>query len=335
MEREGVLYRGSDNLKSMNEHKSTAPDFFLNLGVVVTLYTVVISFLNLSFDIINKLFPETLGYYSSDYYSSGVRMSIACLIIIFPLFVWLSHIVTKAMKVDPSRRETSVRRWLVYITLFLSAATIVTDLVILLNTFLEGEISTRFILKVVAVLIVGGIVFWHYLSEVRGTGSEKKYVVTLYGSSALVLALVVYAFTVFGSPATIRKQRMDDTRVQNLQAIQYQILNYWQLKGALPVKLADLNDSMSDFTVPVDPVTNQEYGYATKGKLGFSLCAQFSINNSEEDGKVQYNNGYAYPGKAFGVGGDVWQHTMGKSCFDRTIDPDLYPATKAVPVRGF
>ncbi len=297
----------------MNPHKSSVPDFFLNLGVVVTLYVVVVSFLSLAFDIVNKLFPDNLAYY--DYYSSGVRMAIATLIIVFPLFVWLSSIVTKALTADPSRRELGVRRWLVYITLFLSSATIVTDLVVLLNTFLNGEITTRFILKVVAVLVVGGIVFWHYLSEARGTSSVKKYQVAVYGSSVLVVALVVYAFAVFGSPATIRKQRADETRVSNLQSIQYEVLNRWQQKGAVPEKLTELVDSLSGFTIPVDPETAKDYVYTKTGKFSFKLCADFNLETSAATS--QYTT--------FGLKGTEWNHAAGTSCFDRTIDPELYP----------
>lgn len=290
--------------------------------------------MNLAFDIINKLFPENVVYggYYSDPYSSGVRLSIACLIIVFPLFIWLSNVVTKAMETDPARREVGVRRWLVYITLFLSSATIVTDLVILLNTFLEGEISTRFILKIVAVLVVGGLVFWHYLSEVRGTASKKKYNIAMYGSSLLVLVLVVYAFAVFGSPATVRKIRTDDTRVQNLQSIQYQIIDYRQRKGSLPEKLSDLNDSLSSFTIPVDPETNTEYTYKTKGHLSFTLCADFSLETPKG---AQVNTSYQYDAR--GVSDNSWKHTSGTFCFDRTIDPQLYPVNsidKSVNMQG-
>jgi len=307
----------------MNEHKSTAPDFFLNLGVVVTLYAVVISFLNLTFDIVNKLFPENAAYGYYDTYSSGVRLSIACLIIIFPLFLWLSRTITKAIQEDPSRREVGVRRWLVYITLFLSASTVVTDLVILLNTFLNGEISTRFILKVLAVLVVGGLVFWHYLSEVRGTSSAQKYIITMYGSSFCIVALIVYAFVVFGSPATIRKLRTDDIRIQHLQSIQYQILNYREQKGVLPSKLSDLNDSLSGFSVPVDPETGAEYVFSTKGPLSFKLCADFSLETPSGS-----NTDTSYEYTMRGIQGGSWKHTSGDSCFDRTIDPELYPILK-------
>lgn len=309
----------------MTQQKSTAPEFFLNLGVVVTLYSVAASFLGLVFSIINKVFPDTLDYYS-DPYSTGVRLSMATLIIVFPLFVWLSQSVTKFMSHDPASRERPVRRWMVYITLFFSSVMIVTDLVVLLNTFLAGEISTRFSLKVLAVLVVGGLVFWHYLGEARGTSSTKKYKITLYTSTTLVLVSVISAFFVFGSPQTIRKIRADDTRVEHLRSIQYQILNYWQQKGVVPEKLSELNDSLSYFSIPFDPETGAEYGYQKIGKMSFKLCGVFNLKNVSDRSKQ--NPGYAYPTDVIGVQGNVWNHSSGEVCFERTIDPDIYPVNK-------
>ncbi len=225
---------------------------------------------------------------------------------------------------------------MVYITLFLSSVMLVIDIVTLLNTFLAGEISIRFLLKALSVLVVGGIVFWHYLSEVRGTSSPVKFKATIYGSSVLVAALVISSFAVFGSPATMRKLRADDTRVQNLSSIQYQVLNYWQLKEELPAQLSDLNNSISGYMVPVDPETDQPYAYSAEGTLSFKLCADFSLASVDTRGEGPYGRDYsmAYPVGGFGMMGENWKHEAGTACFVRTIDPEMYPPIKD-PVRMF
>jgi hypothetical protein len=317
----------------MTNHKGTAQDFFLNLGVVVTLYTVVISFLSLVFDVINKLFPDALAY-SYDIYSSGTRIAMASLIIVFPLFVWLSRVVTKIMNDDSLRRDVPVRRWLVYITLFLSSAVLIVDLVALLNTFLNGEITTRFILKVIAVLVVAGIVFWHYLSEIKGKASDIKYKIAVYGSSILVLALLVGSFIVFGSPATMRKLRTDETRLNNLSSIQGQIIYFWQQKGRLPEKLTDLIDPLSGFVVPLDPETNKSYTYTKTATLSFKLCSDFSLDSSESATDTNRNYMYAYPMMGKTAEGNSWKHGIGNTCFDRTIDPEFYPVNVKNPLQG-
>lgn len=309
----------------MNQHKTTAQDFFLNVGVMATLYVTVVSFLSLFFNIINKLFPDSLAYYY-DSYSSGSRFAIASLIIVFPLFLWLSRIVTKIITKDPERREMGVRKWLIYVTLFLASAALVVDLITLLNYFLSGEITTRFVLKVISVLVIAGLVFWHYLSEVRGTHSEVKYRAIFWTSVVLVLALLITAFSVFGSPANTRRARADETRVYNLQSVQSEVINYWQQKGRLPAEFADLKDSLSNFDLPKDPESDESYVYEKTGAKSFKLCATFNLSSKPKDTKSPSTRMYGFEGLAT----ENWQHGAGLHCFDRLIDAEFYPV-KTVP----
>jgi hypothetical protein len=303
----------------MNQHKTTAQDFFLNVGVMVTLYVSVVSFLSLFFSVINKLFPDSLSY-SYDPYSSGVRLAMASLIIVFPLFLWLSRTVTTLIRKETERRESAVRKWLVYITLFFASMALVIDLVTLLNYFLSGEITTRFILKVLAVLVIAGLVFWHYLSEVRGTASEAKYQAVFWISIVFVVALLIWAFSIFGSPNDTRKLRVDNQRVSDLQSIQWQIVNYWQQKGKLPAGITDLNDSLSSFSVPVDPESSAFYRYEKTGSKSFKLCANFHFAN-----KITEARSIMLAQKSDMTFVENWQHGAGEYCFDRNIDEDLYP----------
>ncbi len=316
----------------MKDQKTVGQDFFLNLGITVTLYASIISFLSLVFSIINKSFPDVLAsnYYYGDPYSGGVRTAMAALIVVFPLFLWLSRIVTKAIQQDPARREFVVRRWLVYITIFLASGALVVDLITLLTTFLSGEISTRFILKVISVLVVAGVVFWYYLAEARNQAMGSRYKIIAIVSSVLVVASIVTAFAVFGSPMMVRKLRADNMRVSHLQSIQWQIINHWQQKGALPETLSAAQDPLSSYLELNDPETGKPYVYEPTGKLSFKLCADFLMESQENDpkygaytvGGMDYAVSARYPGD---VTNNTWKHAAGNVCFDRTIDPDYYP----------
>ena len=82
--------------------KMTPKFFFLSLGVIVSLITVVASFLTLAFDVLDKKFPDALnavyqyGYASYNY--DAIRSSIATLIIVFPVFLLLSYLWSKTVK---------------------------------------------------------------------------------------------------------------------------------------------------------------------------------------------------------------------------------------------
>ncbi|HEY4498667.1 MAG TPA: DUF5671 domain-containing protein [Candidatus Paceibacterota bacterium] len=305
--------------------KVTPKDFFLHLGSAVGLYVSAISLINLLFSIIAYAFPDNLDYYV-DPYSSAVRWGIAILIIFFPIFVWITSIVNKGLSINPAQRGIWIRRWLAYLTLFIAGITVAVDLVVLVNTFLGGEITTRFFLKVLTVLVVAGGVFWYYLSDLRRDSGKQAISGKTFaiGATVLILLSLVAGFLVMGSPATARKMKFDERRVSDLQNVQWQLVNYWQLKQSLPTSLEGLTDPIAGFIAPVDPETGTAYEYSKSGTMSFSLCVTFSLPSSD-NGRNAY---IAKPAGPYAESNENWQHKEGRQCFERTIDPTLYPPRK-------
>ena len=62
------------------------------------------------------------------------------------------------------------------------------------------------------------------------------------GGWSLVIAAVVFGFSVFGSPATQRALRFDAERVNDLQIIQSYIIGDWQAKTSHRHPWMPLND---------------------------------------------------------------------------------------------
>ncbi len=304
------------------KQKTSPKDFFLHLGALVTMYISIWAILSLLFEVINYSFPDAVAMYS-DPYSTAMRLAIASLIIIFPIFVTLSWLIVKDIKLSPDKKDLGIKKWLGYFTLFIAGLAVTIDLIVLLNTFLNGEITTRFVLKVLSVLVVAGAVFFYYIYDIRKGWEENKKGLQMFASisAILVLGSVVWGFVVMGSPTTARNMRFDDRRTSDLQTIQWQVVNYWQLKNALPKTLSDLNDPISNFVVPTDPETNSPYSYKTTGTLAFNICANFSLKSASN-----VNNRYAKPYPVSEISGNEnWNHGVGETCFDRTIDPKLYP----------
>ncbi len=139
---------------------------------------------------------------------------------------------------------------------------------------------------------------------------------------AIVAAAIIAGFFILGTPQEERLRKLDDLRISDLQNIEWQIITYWQAKGQLPEKLADLIDSTRGVIIPVDPETGAEYEYLVKAELEFTLCAIFSTS-----GPGPNLDNVARPmvyEKPIPTGSDNWQHTAGRTCFDRVIDPDFY-----------
>ncbi|OHA27165.1 MAG: hypothetical protein A3C06_03765 [Candidatus Taylorbacteria bacterium RIFCSPHIGHO2_02_FULL_46_13] len=308
----------------MPEVKVTPKDFFMQLGAVVGLYVSAVSLLQLLFQVINYAFPDALDYYV-DPYSAGVRWSIAMLLIMFPAYLLLQWAIERDVRVQPLKKQLWIRRWLSYLTLFVAGLTIAIDLVVLVNSFLGGEISSRFLLKVVAVLIVAGGVFGYYIYDLRREAGAKVKGLRTFATASLVFVLtsLVGGFLVMGSPTTARSMRFDDQRINDLSVIQSQVVYYWQRTQKLPENLEALKDPLTGFVVPTDPQTNAPYEYETTGTLAFKLCATFTLPSDASFSKA--TRATPYPAMPYGAidANENWKHVAGKTCFDRTIDPKL------------
>ena len=121
-----------------------------------------------------------------------------------------------------------------------------------------------------------------------------------------------------------------------MQSIQWQVINYWQQRSRLPNTLDDLADPIASYAVPKDPEFEEGrvYEYTRYEAMSFEICATFTLPMPK--GWVE-NRGYGvggampmrdvavssmpYPGGA----GENWDHDAGRSCYQRTIDPEVYP----------
>lgn len=291
---------------------------------MIALYGSIGALLSLLFEYINYAFPDPLAGYV-DPYSGGIRFAMASLIVLVPVSLVLLRLIRKDIAQSPEKSELWVRRWILVLTLFFAGAAVVIDLITLINTFLGGDITMRFILKVAVVLLVALGVFLHFLADLRGywNANQKKAQMVGFAVGALVAIAIVAGFFIMGSPAQVRLMRFDDQKVTDLQNIQWQIVNYYQAKGATPTALADVVDPISGFTLPVDPQA-QEYRYETTGKLAFKLCATFNAESRSDARSTPVVS--AISGKDLTA--EPWTHSAGEYCFVRTIDPERYPVLK-------
>ncbi len=296
----------------------------------MALYVSTFSLLALLFQVINIAYPDPLFSRYIDPYSSGIRWAIASLIIIFPLYLLLSWILQRDYRLVPEKRNLGIRRWLVFITLFFTGAAIVIDLVVLINSFLGGEITTRFFMKIFAVLVVAGFIFGYYLWDLRRSTEHQTKLPKFFAGIAAVLVVgsIIGGFLIMGSPAKQRQLRYDAEKVTDLNEIQWRVISSWQAKKTLPANLEVLNDSISGFSVPVDPQTGQSYEYRATSAFMFELCANFNRQNADD--QTNYAEPY-YPAMndkslAYGMENSNWQHAAGRQCFTRTIDPEMYRA---------
>mgnify|MGYP003385972903 FL=1 len=296
------------------------------VGAMLALYVGVFNYTALLWDYINYALPNPLlnNYYSySDPYQSGISWEMASLIVLTPTFLGLMWLIRKDITKAPSRGDVWVRRWALFLTLFAAGATVVGDLIYVLYAFLNGsDLTAAFLLKALVVLLVAAVGFMHFLADLWGYWAQyptrNRYVAI--GTFVLVAVSIVSGFFIVGTPGQARLGRFDQQKVSDLQQIQSEIVNYYQAKQKLPLTLADINDPLSQYgSAPVNPETLQPYEYKTTGKTSFQLCTNF--NN------IATSPTYSAPIVKRASVSDNWEHVAGRVCFDRIIDPELYPPT--------
>ena len=149
---------------------SSAKDVFLHLLAMVTLYASAISFLVVVFQLINIGIPDPLTadeYYRHEFARRTLRTGLSFLIVMFPVYLGVNWFLQKEYERHQEKVRLRIRLWLIYLTLFIAAIIILVALVMLIDKLLNGELTLRFILKLVSVLFVTGSIFGYYLWDIR------------------------------------------------------------------------------------------------------------------------------------------------------------------------
>jgi hypothetical protein len=302
----------------MDRPKTEPRDVFMYLLAMSALYVSVYAVITLLFQYVNLFFPDPLD--SAGYVSETIRWELAELIILFPVYFLSTSVVEREAASDPGKATMRIRRWMLCMTLFLAGLLILGDLVCLIYKFLGGELTARFLLKVTAIVAVAGAIFAYYRSALRRSGKisirERPFAIAAGSAIAAIVAVGVFSA---GSPFRARLLSFDEDRIKNLEAIQTEIVSYWRAKDRLPGTAAELNDSISGFTVPNDPQSHRAYDYRVTGAHSFELCAEFNLPGDQ-------NRTHPY-GAGEHLGG--WIHNAGHACFVRNIDPAKYPPNAA------
>jgi len=140
---------------------NSARETFLHLLAFAGLYTWVISLIILLFAFINLALPDPAWSYYGErraYIFPMIRSAMAAIVVSFPLFLFFWRGLLKGIVAFPERARGALRRWLLYLSLFVGAVTLVTDVITLVYYLFEGELSLRFVLKVLALFLVVGSV---------------------------------------------------------------------------------------------------------------------------------------------------------------------------------
>jgi type II secretory pathway pseudopilin PulG len=295
-----------------NKNNSAKFAFFYLLSLVSLGFLAVATGMVI-FQIINKNIIDIVEDYQMRYNLEALRFAMSAIVVAAPVYYFSAWQINKNLFSGALDKDSGVRRWLSYLILFIASVVVIGYLIALINVFLNGELTLKFSLKTLTVLIISGIVFSYYFYDLKREqveGKKNKIVQSyFYATLVLVLAVFIASFFFVESPAQARKLRQDSEAMNRLSSVASGVDAYYGEKNRLP---ADLKTLMEDNLYLIErnaqnPVTKKEFEYKVLGGRKYQLCTDFQTTNKNAD-----KNKYDY------YLDEQWQHDAGYQCVTRT-----------------
>jgi hypothetical protein len=300
--------------KSMTNHKNNAKLTFFYLLSLVALGFMATCTGIIVFQVISKGILDAVDY--SGFSSSALRFAISAIIISAPVYYWMMCNINKSLNSGELEKESALRRWLTYLIIFAASLVVIGWLIATVNMFLNGEITLKFILKALTVLVISGAIFSYYLYDVKREKIGKSMVskVFFFGSMVLVLAAFATAFFFVDSPTMARNRKADVEVANDFSQISNAIADYYNANKKLPQDLNVLLENNGTYLTSrelshmIDKNQTEQYEYKLVDTNTYELCATFLTDNGNprDDEDSRYY-------------GDRWLHTAGFQCLDKKV----------------
>lgn len=137
---------------------------FVYLLNFLTLYLSAFGAGLLTWGLADHWFEDPLETYIS---RGPIRSGIAMLVVAFPLFLYLNRLIDRTVETPEVTERSMLKRVLTYLTLFLVAITTIIDLITVIYVFLGGDLTARFAVRGIGILLIAGFVYLYYLSDLK------------------------------------------------------------------------------------------------------------------------------------------------------------------------
>ncbi len=154
----------------------SARDAFFHLLAFTALYAWAISLTFLLFTYIEVAFPDPAtrpSSYAIEEALSNIRVSLAALIVSYPLFLLVWWFLLREIRKFPEKAKSGVRRWLSFLSMFVGAVIILADVITVVYYLVEGDLTIRFLLKVGVLFLITGALFVYLALTLRWEGEAS------------------------------------------------------------------------------------------------------------------------------------------------------------------
>jgi hypothetical protein len=306
---------------------STSPrEAFLHLLGMAMLYAAALATGTILFQFVDRWLPAATDY-GSGFYGGSLRAAAAALLVSLPILGLTQRTIGLDASRDPALRLTPIYRTLAYLSLLITSLVMAGDLIAVIISFLSGDLTLRFILKALIILLLAaGIYLWFSSDlsrEERIAGTPTAGTVPTPPpwrnwlqriGTAVALAAMIAALYAAGNPLRQRQLRLDARRIDDLRAIQQNVETYFEREGVVPATLDLLADAPATFLRnTTDPVTGKPYRYERVDDGSYTLTAEFALPSPPEREQASWNRD------------GFFQHTAGEQTFRLSAPKNVRP----------
>lgn len=143
------------------------------LVLFTTLYLSAYNLGSLLFELIEIAFPDPADAAAAMFREARIRWALSALVVAFPVFFYMTLLIGRTVRGDATKRASKIRRHLTYLSLFVASCVLIGDVTTLVYNALGGELTTRFLPKVLVVAAIAGTGFGYYLQQLRRDEEER------------------------------------------------------------------------------------------------------------------------------------------------------------------
>ncbi|MBU4257038.1 hypothetical protein KKC04_01345, partial [Patescibacteria group bacterium] len=254
--------------------------FFYMLSLVALVFMALAGGM-IIFQIINKKIVDVLSQYSVSFSPDQLKFAISAIIIAAPIYYLTMRQIFKNLYSGALSKDSGIRKWLTYFILFVASVVMLGWLIAVINNFLDGELTIKFILKAMTAIVIAAAIFTFYFYDIKReepAGKKDKVIrIYFYCSLAAVAAVFVASLFFVESPTETRNRKYDNAILDNFQKIDGALNTYYQDYEKLP---ADLEELKTEFTYITDkdlenPATKEKFEYKIINENTYELCVAF------------------------------------------------------------
>lgn len=151
---------------------NTPRDVFTYLLTAIALYITASGVVLILFGLADYWFPSFDSFTEPS--TDDARIGISMAVVTFPLLLYLTKLSRSRIRKGDASPDSRLRLAFIYLSFFVVAVVVLVDLMVVVYDLLSGDLTARFLVKALGLLVVAALVFAYYRQELEVHPDEAR-----------------------------------------------------------------------------------------------------------------------------------------------------------------